>query len=461
MDSTKMEEGQIEQLRKADIEHYIHPNTRLQTHAATGPVIWVRGDGCRLQASNGRWYIDGMASLWNVNVGHGRKDLRDAAYQQMSELEYTSSFAGFSTRPSIELAEKLSAITPGRLSAVMFGSGGSESNDTAFKMARYYWKCVGKPDKTVIISRYRAFHGVTVGATSATGMPVYWDMFSPMAPDFTHIDPPYGYRTPPGAPAMTGDALEAKILEVGAENVAAFVAEPVQGAGGVLVPPDGYWQNVRRICDKHNVLLIADEIICGFGRTGRWFGVNNWDIAPDVMVMAKGITSGYLPLGATIVTDEIYRGLQSRPEDPPFMHGYTYAGHATVCAVANANIAIIEREGLVERARTVGEYAQRKLKTLESLPNVGEVRGIGLMAGVELVRDKVTKESFPGNWRVGARVAGAAMERGLISRGLFGDTMAFSPPLIITEQEIDQSVEALGGAIEAVMRELASEPARA
>lgn len=449
-------------LRQADSQHHIHPNTRLKAHAEAGPVnIWARGQGSKLQDTNGRWYIDAMACLWNVNVGHGRHELVEAATRQMSELEYASVFSGFSNRPSTELADRLAAITPGNLSAVMFGSGGSEMNDTAFKIARYYWKCAGRPEKSTIISRMRGFHGVTLGATAATGIPIYWDMFSPMAPGFAHIEAAYPYRDEPGSPALTGDALEQKILELGPENVAAFIAEPVPGGGGVLVPPDGYWQNIRRICDKYQVLLIADEIICGFGRTGKLFGVNNWDVTPDIMVMAKGITSGYLPLGATIVTDQVFRTLQDRPEDPPFMHGHTYAGHPTVCAVANANLDLIEREGLVERARVVGDYAQRKLKSLESLPNVGEVRGIGLVAGVELVKDKATKQSFPANWRVGQRVAGEVLERGVISRGLVGDIMAFSPPLVITEEEIDQVVQALGDSIESVARDLAREPAPA
>jgi adenosylmethionine-8-amino-7-oxononanoate aminotransferase len=445
-------------LRQADIEHYVHPNTRLKAHTETGPVIWARGEGSRLQDVTGRWYVDGMACLWNVNVGHGRRELIDAAMKQMNELEYASTFSGFGNRPAIELSEKLSEITPGHLSAVMFGNSGSEMNDTAFKIARYYWRCVGKPEKTAVIARLRAFHGVTMGAVSATGLPVYWDMFGPRAPDFHHVDPPYPYRQEANAPSMTGEAIEQKILELGPENVAAVIGEPILGGGGVIVPPDGYWQNVRRICDKYDVLLIADEIINGFGRTGKWFGIENWGVAPDIMVMAKGITSGYLPLSACMMTEKVYQGLQSRPDDPPFMHGHTYAGHPTVCAVALANIALIEREGLVERARVMGEYLQRKLEGLRNLPMVGDTRGLGLVAGVELVRDKATKENFPANWRVGIRVMGELQERGIILRSLLGDIIAMSPPLVITEAEVDQVVTALGDSIETVAKDLASAP---
>ncbi len=458
MDRANPETDEYGRLRKADIEHYIHPNTRLRAHTETGPTIWVKGQGSKLQDVTGRWYIDGMSCLWNVNVGHGRRELIDAVTKQMNELEYASTFSGFANRPAIELSERLSALAPGDLSAAMFGNSGSEMNDTAFKFARYYWRAVGKPEKTIVISRMRGFHGVTMGAVAATGIPVYWDMFGPRAPGFEHIDPPYPYRQEPDAPAMTGDALEQKILDLGPENVAAFIGEPVLGGGGVLVPPDGYWPNVRRICDKYDVLLIADEIINGFGRTGKWFGVNNWDVMPDIMVLAKGLTSGYLPLSACMVTGKVLQGLQSRPEDPPFMHGHTYAGHPTVCAVALANIDLIEREGLVERARQMGDYIQRKLEPLRSLELVGDTRGIGCVAGVELVRNKTTKESFPANWKVGPRVIGMVQEKGVILRSLQNDVIAMSPPLVVTEAEVDEIVEALGSSIEAITKELAAQP---
>jgi len=451
------EAAEYQRLRNADIEHYIHPNTRLKTHKETGPTIWVKGQGSKLQDVTGRWYIDGMACLWNVNVGHGQRELADAATKQMAELEYASTFSGFGNRPAIELSERLSALTPGRLTAAMFGSSGSEMNDTAFKFARYYWLCRGKPTKTAIISRFRAFHGVTMGAVSATGLPVYWDMFGPRAPDFHHIDPPYPYRQTADDPAMTAEALEQKILELGPDNVAAFIGEPVIGGGGILVPPDGYWQNVRRICDKYDVLLIADEIINGFGRTGQWFGINNWDVKPDIMVMAKGITSGYLPLSACMVTDEVLEGLQSRPEDPPFMHGHTYAGHPTACAVALANLDFMEREGIVERSRKMGEYIQAKIKPLNDLPIVGNTRGLGCMAGIELVRNKDTREGFPANWKVGPRVVGLVQDKGVILRSMLGDIVAMSPPLVVTEQEVDEIVDALGSSIEEVSRELATQ----
>jgi adenosylmethionine-8-amino-7-oxononanoate aminotransferase len=314
----------------------------------------------------------------------------------MSTLAYASAYTGSTNLPAIQLAEKLSELVYPSINTFFFTAGGAESSETSFKTARFYWKALGKPEKTKVISRMKAYHGVTMAAMSATGLPAFWPMFEPRVPGFLHIDSPYPYRfstartdVSPGVAAA--DLLEEAILREGPETVAAFIAEPVQGAGGVIVPQDDYFARIREICTKYEVLLIADEVITGFGRTGRWFGLERYGVEPDILQFAKGITSGYIPLGGIGVSDTIREAINSVPPDKRWMHAYTYSSHPTCCAVALANIKIIEDEQLVERAEALGQRLLKGLETLQALEAVGDVRGLGMMAAVELVADKASK----------------------------------------------------------------------
>jgi adenosylmethionine-8-amino-7-oxononanoate aminotransferase len=377
----------------------------------------------------------------------------------MRTLPFSTGYAGSSNRPAIELAERLAWLCYAGIKRFFFTSGGAESNESAFKTARYYWRLQGKPEKTKIIGRQWGYHGTTLAAMSATGIASYWPMFEPRVPGFLHIDSPYPYRfTPaatragdPRAPGqMAADLLEEAILREGADTVAAFLGEPVQGAGGVIVPPDDYWPRIRAICDRHDVLLIADEVITGFGRTGQWFGLFRYGIEPDIMAFAKAITSGYFPLGGIGVNDRIARAIDTAPDELTWMHAFTYSAHPVGCAVALANLDIIEREGLVERAASLGSRLLAGLRTLGSHPHVGDVRGLGLMAAVELVADKGTKAEFPASDKVGPRVHAATQERGMFTR-LRGDVYNLAPPFTTSEAQIDRMVEILGESIRAVL----------
>ena len=397
--------------------------------------------------------------LWNVLVGHGRIELAHAASRQMSRLGFASAYAGSTNRPAIELAERLAALCYPRINRFFFTCGGAEANESAFKTARFFWRLAGKPDKTRIISLAHGYHGTTLAAMSATGLPNYWPMFEPRVPGFVQIDSPYPYRfhAPKAFPndrrtpgEMAADLLEEAILHAGADRVAAFIGEPVQGAGGMIVPPDDYWPRVRQICDRHHVLLIADEVITGFGRTGDWFGLSRYGIEPDIVTFAKGITSGYFPLGGMGVSNTIAEAIDSATGPQTWMHAFTNSAHPVGCAVALANLNILEREELLARARGLGERLLPKLKTLESHPHVGEVRGLGLLAGVELVADKRTKAEFPADQQVGHRVHAATQERGMFTR-MRGDIYNFAPCYVAHQTEIDRMVDILGDSIEAVL----------
>jgi adenosylmethionine-8-amino-7-oxononanoate aminotransferase len=425
-----------------DQRHLIHPLHHPSDHQS--PVIIVEGRGAMLKDADGREYIDGLSGLWNVNVGHGRGELADAAADQMRRLAFNSNYAGASNIPSIRLAERLVHLAYPSSSGVYFTTGGAESNESAIKTARYYWKVRGKPTKVKIISRIHGYHGVTMAAMSATGMAVFHKMFGPLVPNFVHIPAPYAYRWRAGGDvaAEAADALEQAIVREGPDTVAAFLAEPVQGAGGVIPPPAGYFERVRAICNKHEVLFIADEVITGFGRTGRWFALGHWKVEPDIVSFAKGVTSAYLPLGGIILSDRVHGTLLEAPADQKFMHAATYSGHPVCCAVGLANIDIIEREGLVARAGTIGRRLLSGLETLKELPQVGDVRGLGLMYGVELVEDKATKKPAIG---LGGKVVREARSRGLIARirggsadPAVGDTITLAPPLMTPEETIDR-----------------------
>jgi adenosylmethionine-8-amino-7-oxononanoate aminotransferase len=436
-----------------DVAHLVHP---LQNPGdAADPFVWVKGHGAMLTTADGRDYIDGLACLWNVNVGHGRKELATAAAKQMEELAFASSYVGQTNIPAARLAEKLSNLCYPSINHFFFASGGGESNDSAIKTARYFWIVQGKTEKTKIISRDHAYHGVTMGAMSATGIPAFWPMFGGKLPGFSHIASPYPYRFVPDDQSVTpgvaaANHLEKAILREGADTVAAFIAEPVQGAGGVMVPPDDYFPRIREICNKYDVLLIADEIITGFGRTGKWFGLERYGIEPDIMSFAKGITSGYIPLGGIGIADRVNDVITNAPPERRWMHALTYSGHPVACAVGLANLAIIEREELIPRAAKQGARLLNGLRGLASLPNVGDVRGLGLMCAVEFVEDKATKKPFDASQKIGERVLKECYKHGLVSR-IRGDIYCVAPAFVVTDEQIDTIVNVLGQSIKAVM----------
>jgi len=425
------------QLKDRDQRHLLHPLHLADAHKA--PLIIESGHGIWLRTIEGEEFIDGLAGLWNVLIGHGNRELAAAAEKQMVELAYFSNYVGVSNVPAIELANKLAGYAYPSLNSTFFASGGAEANESAFKTARYYWKRMGKPEKVKVIARQDGYHGVTLAAMSATGIAPYWPMFEPRVPNFLHIHAPYPYRYEGDVKEgetiglAAARALEEAIIREGPDTVAAFIAEPIQGAGGVIVPPDDYFPAVRAICDKYEVLLIADEVITGFGRTGEWFALHHWGIEPDIMSFAKGITSGYLPLGGIQISDKIREAIMTAPPSERWMHAFTYSGHATCCAVALANIDILERENMADRAGKMGAKLLSGLQSLQDLECVGNVRGLGLMCAIEFVADKETKASA----NIAGAILGECQERHLISR-VKGESLLFAPPLIISESEIDQ-----------------------
>lgn len=431
--------------------HQLHPVYHPKSHAE--PLVIERGEGVWLYTTDGQQILDGMAGLWNVNVGYGNQELAQAAYEQMKQMAFTSNFAGMTNLPSILLADKLAGWAYEGLNTTFFTSGGSEANDSAFKTARYYWKRKGKPNKTKIIARKGAYHGVTMYATFVTGLEKYHTMFGPAIPDFIHLPAPNPYRfegeRKPGETVgqAAARALEEAIQREGAENIAAFIAEPVMGVGGVIVPPDDYFPLIRQICNKYEILFIADEVITGFGRTGEWFALKHWGVKPDILSFAKAITSGYAQLGGIQISDDIRETIETASEGGAYMHGYTYSGHATACAVGLKNLEIMERENFPERARTLGKRLLEGLQRLKEFPFVGDVRGLGLMCGVEIVSDKAAKTPDPA---LAMKIFKAAQAHGLRSRPL-GATLAFAPPLVISEAEVDEIVKRLGAAMDGVV----------
>ena len=393
-------------LLEKDHEHMIHPLHHTAGHASGR--VWVKGEGSYLTDADGNRFIDGLSGLWNVNAGHGRAELAEAASKQMRELAFGSCYAGASNRPAIELAERLSDICYPQINNFYFTSGGGEATDSNFKLARWYWKAKGQPQKTKVISRIWGYHGVTFAAMCATGIGSYWQSFEPLIPGFSHIPSPDPYRYPmPEDGSSQGIAaaneLEKEILKQGPETVAMFIAEPVQGAGGVIVPQDDYFPRIREICDKYDVLFVVDEVITGFGRTGKMFALEHYGVQPDLVQFAKAITSGYVPLGGIGMSDEIAETIKS--SDKPWMHAYTYSGHPTTCAVGLASLDMIEKEDFPGQAASKGAYLLDKLHAeLDGHPHVGEVRGKGMMCGVELVENKATKELYPAEWGVGAKM---------------------------------------------------------
>lgn len=439
------------QMVTRDLDHLIHPLHSRKTHESAH--VWVKGEGAILIDADGKEYIDGLAGLWNVVAGHGRKELAAAAAAQMETLGYCSAYAGSSNPPAIELAEKLSQLCYPSINRFFFTSGGGEATETSIKVARSYWKLRGREQKTKVISREWGYHGVTLAAMSATGIKSYWPLFEPRVPGFFHIPSPYPYRYEAPAGVSQGIAaaneLEKAILREGPDTVGMFLAEPVQGAGGVIPPQDDYFPRIREICDQYEVLFVADEVITGFGRTGKWFALDHWGVEPDVIQFAKAVTSGYFPFGGVGVNDAIADVLDNSAS--PWMHAYTYSAHPVGCAVALRNIQILEQEDFPTQAAEKGAYLLKGLQAaLGDHPRVGDVRGKGLMCGVEIVKDKATKEEFAASETIGVKIHNEAQQRGLFSR-LRGDVYCLAPPIVTTNRQLDRIVDILRHSIKAVL----------
>ena len=438
-------------LLQRDQAHLVHPLHEPALHAQGR--VWVRGEGAILTDADGRECIDGLAGLWNVTAGHGRRELADAMRAQAETLAYCSAYSGNSNPRAIELAERLAALCYPSINHFFFTSGGGEATESSIKAARAYWKLRGRPAKTKVISRIDGYHGVTLAAMSATGISPYWSLFEPRVPGFVHIPSPcpYRYEAPAGVSQglAAANELEQAIVREGPETVAMFIAEPVQGAGGVIVPQDDYFPRIRAICDQYDVLFVADEVITGFGRTGLPFALAHWGVEPDIVQFAKAITSGYVPFGGIGIGDTVMDVLQDTAG--PWMHAFTYSAHPVGCAVALRTLDIIDDERFPEQAATKGGYLLDALRTaLDGHPHVGDIRGKGLMCGVEIVEDKAAKQPFPAGAKVGPRVLRTALERGLLSR-VKGDSYLLAPPIIITHEQLDRSVAILAEAIEAVL----------
>jgi len=441
---------------KADVAHHFHPFNDIKDIEENGVRVVTDAEGIYIRDSDGNQMLDGMAGLWCTNLGYGHKELAKAAYDQMVKLPYYNTFFKSTTMPSTELSQVLAELTPEGLNHAFYASSGSEANDTIVRMVRHYWNVMGKTSKKTFISREHAYHGSTMAAASLGGMEGMHRQADLPLPGFTHVMPPYWYvygkdMTPDEFGLAAAKAVEDKILELGADNVAAFIGEPIQGAGAVLVPPATYWPEVQRICRKHDVLLIADEVICGFGRTGNWFGSDTLGIKPDLMPIAKGLTSGYLPLSAVMVHDRIIDGLRSSGE---FQHGFTYSGHPVSCAVALKNIELIKEFGLVEQVRNVtGPHLAKRLAPIADHPLVGEVRHVGMFGALELVKDKATRTLFDPVGEVGVVARNHCYANGLIMRPC-RDCLVFSPPLIITVEQIDEMIDKLEIALDGVAKEI-------
>ena len=422
-------------------DHHLAPFSDFKQLKEVGPRIITHAKGVYLWDSEGHKILDGMAGLWCVAIGYGRDELADAASQQMRELPYYNLFFMTAHPPVLELSKVIAQIAPEGMNHVFFTGSGSEGNDTMLRMVRHYWAIKGKPNKKVIISRKNGYHGSTVAGASLGGMTYMHEQGDLPIPGITHIPQPYwfgegGDMSPEEFGIWAANQLEEKILEIGVDNVGAFIAEPIQGAGGVIVPPDTYWPRIKEILAKYDILFVADEVICGFGRTGEWFGSDFYGLKPDMMTIAKGLTSGYIPMGGLIVRDEVVDVLN---EGGDFNHGFTYSGHPVAAAVALENIRILRDEKIIEKVQAeTAPYLQKRLRELNDHPLVGEVRGVGMLGAIELVQDKATRKRYEGKG-VGMICRQFCFDNGLIMRAV-GDTMIISPPLVITRDEIDELV---------------------
>lgn len=432
-------------IQATDAAHHLHPFTNTGALNAKGARVISKGEGIWLWDTEGNKILDGMAGLWCVNMGYGRQELVDAAAQQMQQLPYYNTFFQTTHAPATALAQEIASVTPGDLNRIFFAGSGSEAVDTMIRLVRHYWSVVGKPYRNIIISRENGYHGSTIGGASLGGMKGMHAQGGPMVPNIEHIRQPYWYgeagdMNEEAFGKACAQALEERILQVGPDNVAAFVGEPVQGAGGVIVPPANYWREIQAICRKYGILLVADEVICGFGRTGSWFGSQTLGIEPDLITMAKGLSSGYLPIAAVAMSDRVADALVAHDED--FNHGFTYSGHPTAAAVALENIRLMKAENIVDYVGTdIGPYFQQQLRaTLAEHPLVGHIEGVGLMAGMALVQDKASRTPFPEDANAGLVCRDHCFENGLIMRAV-GDRMVLAPPLVISRSEVDELCE--------------------
>ncbi|TDE37047.1 aspartate aminotransferase family protein [Antarcticimicrobium sediminis] len=431
------------ELQALDSAHHMHPFTTGDELTAKGARVITRANGVYLTDSEGVEILDGMAGLWCVNIGYGRDELAEVAARQMRELPYYNTFFQTTHVPAIALANKIAELAPGDLNHVFFASGGSEANDTNIRMVRTYWAAKGKPDKNILISRHNAYHGSSIGSGSLGGMSGMHAQGGLPIPDIHHINQPDwwaegGDMTPEEFGLARARELEQAILDLGEDRVAAFIAEPVQGAGGVIVAPDSYWPEIQRICDKYEILLIVDEVICGFGRTGNWFGSQTLNIRPDIMTIAKGLSSGYQPIGGSVVSDEVAKTIDGLE----FNHGYTYSGHPVASAVALENLRILEEEGIVDRVREeTAPYLAEKWHGLADHPLVGETQIVGMMASLALTPDKASRAKFASDaGTVGLICRERCFANNLIMRHV-GDRMVISPPLVLSLAEVDVLIE--------------------
>ncbi len=444
-------------LQQLDAAHHLHPFNDNAALAKKGTRILVKGEGCYVWDAEGNKLLDAFAGLWCVNVGYGRKELGEAAKRQMDQLAYYNSFFQCTTEPTVRLSAKLAELCPGDLNHAFFTNSGSEANDTILRMVRHFWAVQDKPQKNIFIGRHNGYHGSTVAGASLGGMKGMHKQGGLPIPDIVHIDPPFWF-------ADGGDMgeeeyglacakrLEDKILELGPDRVAAFIGEPIMGAIGVYIPPRNYWKEIERICRKHDVLLVADEVICGFGRTGEWFASQYYDFQPDVMTLAKGITSGYIPLGAVMFNDRVAKVLATQGGE--LAHGYTYSGHPVCAAVALENIRLLQEEGIVDRARTeVAPYLAERWKQLGKHPLVGEARIAGMVGALELVPRKPSRAFFDERGKVGVMCRDFALREGLILRATY-DSMLLSPPLVLTRAQVDELFAKAWKALDLTAREL-------
>lgn len=442
-----------------DRDHYLHPFTDHKDLSAKKSRIITRADGVYIFDADDNQILDGMSGLWCVNAGYGRDELVEAAANQLRELPYYNSFFQCAHPPSIELSRMLMEITQPQFNRVFYTGSGSESIDTMIRMVRRYWDLLDQPDRQIIISRENAYHGSTVAGASLGGMKPMHAQGGTLG-DIAHIEQPYWFGSDHKLSAdefglQTARALERKIEELGADRVAAFVGEPIQGAGGVIVPPDTYWQEIRRICDEYGILLVTDEVVCGFGRLGEWFGADYYDVTPDLMTFAKGVTSGYLPLGGVMVADRVGDVLIDKGGE--FFHGYTYSGHPASCAVAIENIRIMQRENLIERVRDdIGPYLQEKWQTLAEHPIVGETRMVGLMGALEIVENRDTLERFDKDAGAGAICRDHLVNNGLVMRAV-GDSIVVAPPLVLTHEQADELIEKAWKCLDLTQRSIQGE----
>lgn len=444
-------------IQAADAAHHWHPFTDSADLAARGTRVIAGAQGCWLTTNDGERLLDGMAGLWCVNVGYGREAIVEAVARQMRELAYYNTFFQCTHPLATEFAEALAAVAPPQMNRVFFANSGSEANDTIFRLARVYWDCLGKPEKKVFIARRNAYHGSTVAAASLGGMGAMHRQSGLPIEGIHHIGQPYwfgegGEIDPDEFGRQRAQELEQAIDAIGEDHVCAFIAEPVQGAGGVIIPPESYWPEIARICAEREILLVADEVISGFGRTGAWWGAESYGITPDLMTIAKGMTSGYVPMGGVLISDRVAAPVMAKAGE--FFHGYTYSGHPAACAAGLASLQILQEEKLVDRvAEDIGPYLAARWASLGDHPLVGETRTRGLLGALELVADKATRRRFPEPGRTGTRLRILSVAQGLVMRAV-GDTMIISPPLVIAHEEVDELVNRARAALDVLAGEL-------